>query len=161
MATASLAASAMMSAHDTVRGQVSSSVDLAAAMTSNPLTDKFGSWSCSELLPVSRIDASQPWNNNSRIQYNTATSQEYMKFSPMYAFSPVNLISTSRNYVAKLGMIWKDLALLPRGLSSRSRLWKLIIVARQITVSWLMNEFRNASAWVQVCRKHVKREQNI
>jgi hypothetical protein len=42
MATASLAASAMMSAHDTVRGQVSSSVDLAAAMTSNPLTDKFG-----------------------------------------------------------------------------------------------------------------------
>lgn len=78
----------------------------------------------------------------------------------MYAFSPVNMISTSRNYVAKLGMIRKDLALLPRGLSSRSRLWKTDHCSaanyRVLTHEWVSKRFCMSAGIPEACKTRAK-----
>nr|ACF86042.1 unknown [Zea mays] len=58
--TASRAASATMSAHDTTPGHALSSCALIASITSYPPTDRFGAAVFSLCAVSSRIDASQP-----------------------------------------------------------------------------------------------------
>ena len=64
--TASLVASAIISAQDTTPGHALSSLAFASSIISNPLTVWFGTAAFSDtLLPTVsiRIDASQPFNN--------------------------------------------------------------------------------------------------
>lgn len=69
MTTASLAASARISAHETVCGQNSSSSLLAASMTSNPPRDLFAGSALSVPSPSTSTDASHPCKNIAIILY--------------------------------------------------------------------------------------------
>lgn len=66
--TASRAARASISAHETTPGHTASSWDLASSITSNPLSPKFCGAVRSEDAPEIKTDASHPCNAKSAEQ---------------------------------------------------------------------------------------------